>query len=55
VSKRKRPAPPPETPLPADPIDDIRPLTPSEMEFLKGGAQPGPSDPAEIERGPKRR
>jgi len=45
---RKPPLPPPD---PADEL--IRPLKKSELEFLKGGAQPGPSELPERDRKPK--
>ena len=35
------------------PDDYIRPLKRSELEFLKGGAQPGPTDPHERDSSPK--
>ncbi|MEO8551023.1 MAG: hypothetical protein ABI678_13650 [Kofleriaceae bacterium] len=46
---------PRKPPLPApDPADElIRPLKKSELEFLKGGAQPGPSELPEGDQKPK--
>lgn len=43
----------PPLPLP-DPADElIRPLKKSELEFLKGGAQPGPTELPERDIKPK--
>jgi|KBSMisStaDraftv2_1062788.scaffolds.fasta_scaffold2627931_1 hypothetical protein len=43
MSRRsKEPEPKPNTEI--EPEPEIRPLRPSEMESLKGGAQPGPAD-----------